>query len=273
MTTDTAVEKRSGDTPDQEENKQNRIKELGELKGEYRRLRPFVRRATFGLEGKPEIRTARKAGFIAAKSLLEEMQEKYDIDPLTSLLTKSAFQKVLEIASEKSKVSDEELRVLFIDLNGFKAVNDMLGHNVGDEALKRFGQIVSDNIRPYDTASRDKQASEVDTEDEQSITAPDNVASRFGGDEFQILLKKSDNRGVRSVFRRLKMALKNDPFFQGLVEQGLDVTMSVGAATVDPNDPIGSLKEADLAMYQAKKINHENDYVGSQLVIADSPIK
>ncbi|MEK7551724.1 MAG: GGDEF domain-containing protein [Patescibacteria group bacterium] len=271
MTTDTAVEKGSEDAFSQEGNKQDRIKQLGELRGEYKKLRPFVRRATFGLEGKPDIRTARKAGFIAAKSLLEEMQGKYDIDPLTSLLTKSAFQKVLEVASEKSKDSGEQLRVLFMDLNGFKAVNDQLGHDVGDEALKRFGQIVADNIRPYDTASREGESSET-AEDEQPITAPDNIASRFGGDEFQILLKKSDNRGVRSVFKRLRLALKNDPFFQGLVEKGINVTISAGAATVDQNDPLRSLKEADSAMYQAKSINHENDYVGNQLIIADSQV-
>lgn len=271
MTTDATLENRSA-TLVPEDNGHDKVGTFTELEGKYKRVRPFVRRATFGLQGTPDIRTARKAAFIAANSLLEEMQGQYDTDPLTNLLTKSAFQELLEIESNKSKDSGEELRVLFMDLNGFKAVNDQLGHDVGDEALKRFGQIVADNIRPYDSASREGEAPET-TEDEQPITSPDNLASRFGGDEFQVLLKKTDNRGVRSVFKRLRLALKNDPFFQGLVEKGLDVTISVGAATVDPDDPTGSLKEADSAMYQAKRINHENDYVGSQLVIADSQVK
>lgn len=266
MTTDTVHERRA-DVPTPSEQDSSF---LGRLRKDYASVRPFVRRATFGLEGKKDIKIARHAGYVAAKSAIEEFQGIISIDPLSGVLNKKAFLDALMLTAENARGNNENLKLLFIDLNRFKLVNDQLGHDVGDQVIHEFGKLLAEHIRPSDIAGREEQSI---PEPEVIDESAKNIAGRFGGDEFILLLKKSDNRGIRSVFKRLKIAMNENSFFQSLAAQGIDVTISVGAVTVNPDNPIDSLRNADLAMYQAKSINHENNYTGNQLIIYDPLIE
>lgn len=251
MTIDTVPEKIQ---PTEEDTAEERSRRFGELRRRYDPLRPHIRRALYGVEDPKERSMTRKAAFIAADSLMQEVApiiERSKIDPLTELNTKEGFKEILTLEAAKAKLSGEQLRLLFIDLNNFKPVNDILGHDVGDKVIAQFAALIKASMRPTDVAGR---AEEQPKEEEET----NGHAGRFGGDEFMILLKNADDIAVDSFFKRLSARLPTMPIYQTLVGNGINVTMSAGASDVDLNNPTESLKRADGAMYQAKKISHLN---------------
>jgi diguanylate cyclase (GGDEF)-like protein/PAS domain S-box-containing protein len=117
--------------------------------------------------------------------------------------------------------------VLFLDLDGFKAVNDTAGHQVGDELLVQAARRLQDTVRTGDTVAR------------------------LGGDEFAVLLTGLDREQAEEVAERLRAAL-SAPYWIGSEELG--VAASIGIAFAEPGiTPARLLRNADLAMYQAKK--------------------
>ncbi|MFC1420270.1 putative bifunctional diguanylate cyclase/phosphodiesterase [Streptacidiphilus cavernicola] len=117
--------------------------------------------------------------------------------------------------------------VLFLDLDGFKAVNDSAGHQVGDELLVQAARRLQDTVRAGDTVAR------------------------LGGDEFAVLLGGLGPSQAEDVAERLRAAL-GAPYWIGGEELG--VAASIGIAFAEPGiTPAALLRNADLAMYQAKK--------------------
>ncbi|MFC1412271.1 putative bifunctional diguanylate cyclase/phosphodiesterase [Streptacidiphilus sp. N1-12] len=117
--------------------------------------------------------------------------------------------------------------VLFLDLDGFKAVNDTAGHQVGDELLVQAARRLQDTVRTGDTVAR------------------------LGGDEFAVLLCGLDQQQAETVAERLRTAL-TAPYWIGGEE--LAVAASIGIAFAELGiTPAKLLRNADLAMYQAKK--------------------
>lgn len=143
-------------------------------------------------------------------------------DALTGLANRRAFNECLEQAVRLSR-SGAPLSLLVLDLQGFKRVNDRLGHATGDQALRQVAALLVGLVRGQDRLFR------------------------WGGDEFAVLLSGTDARGAWLVGQRITRAM-------GSVQvQGLPLRATIGAATLRPGGTAESLlHEADQAMYAAK---------------------
>ncbi|HVM33369.1 MAG TPA: diguanylate cyclase [bacterium] len=150
-------------------------------------------------------------------------------DPLTGLPNRSHFRESLARCFNKFRRDPgERFGLLFLDLDGFKQVNDRWGHDAGDELLFEFGQRIRASVRPTD------------------------MVARMGGDEFTVLLEPLPNSAEAvEVAERILAALK-EPFRVKGME--LAVTASIGIAYVENAGagPDALLRAADAAMYQAK---------------------
>jgi diguanylate cyclase (GGDEF)-like protein/PAS domain S-box-containing protein len=149
-------------------------------------------------------------------------------DTLTGLPNRSAFMEYLEHLLVAARDGGSHLAVLFIDLDHFKRINDSLGHLVGDTLLRTAASRITGNLRTTD------------------------VVSRFGGDEFMVLLTHVAHRNdVTEVAQKLLLAIEAPLHAEG---RPLSVTASIGIAMF-PNDGMSAeelIKHADTAMYLAK---------------------
>ncbi len=148
-------------------------------------------------------------------------------DPLTSLPNRLLFHDRLNHALQRAVRAQEQLAVLFIDLDRFKNVNDTLGHHVGDELLKQVAGALAGQLREGDTLAR------------------------LGGDEFIVLLENVDGFGAGHVAEKL-VTMFEQPFI--VADYELFVTGSVGISMFpgDAADLNLLIRNADVAMYQAK---------------------
>lgn len=150
-------------------------------------------------------------------------------DPLTGLANRAMIHERLERALRRSKRQGHSVALLFIDLDGFKLVNDSHGHQAGDELLKTIAQRLVDHVRPGDTIGR------------------------LGGDEFVVLCDHVESpAAVANLADRLNDLLREPVTLSG---RRLFATASIGLAighgTTHSADEL--LRNADAAMYQAKE--------------------
>ncbi len=157
----------------------------------------------------------------ASRLALEELATR---DPLTGLLNRNAFEQAVEEA--KSRLSPVRLAFAFLDLDGFKRVNDRYGHEMGDEVLR----VVSKRLR-------------------QAVRDEDLVA-RWGGDEFVITAHIDSDVELQGLVGRLRDVMSGPLEARGERHQ---VTASIGYAIWQPDDTVHSvIDRADRSMYEAK---------------------
>ena len=161
------------------------------------------------------------------RSLEQRLRENALHDSLTGLPNRRLFLDRLERSLALWNRSATPFAVIFLDLDGFKAVNDTYGHPVGDRVLAEVGFRLRDALRAVDTGAR------------------------FGGDEFAILLHDAEPTDVMLVVQRVQAS-----FARGLELDGreIDIRASLGVATsgVEYACAEDVLRDADAAMYQAK---------------------
>jgi len=160
------------------------------------------------------------------------------IDTLTGLPNRRGIARALEEAMAHVR-GGGHYAVLLLDVDHFKSVNDLLGHQTGDRALARIGRIIGEGIRGVD------------------------VAGRFGGEEFLVLLRDAARERALQVAERLRGAIEAG----GLAyADGKPVTVSVGVAYARSVDGAGDVVErADRALYRAKNTGR-NRVVESPLI-------
>jgi len=147
-------------------------------------------------------------------------------DALTGLPNRRLFHTRVGEALERSAAEGTEPVVLFIDLDGFKAINDDLGHAAGDELLVAFAERLRSNVRPEE------------------------LPARLGGDEFAVLLEAGGPEIAEDVAQRLVGAVKNPFSIHG---RRLAVRLSIGIAAAGTASGVEELlANADIAMYAAK---------------------
>ena len=178
------------------------------------------------LDARMESRTA-----VLAASLAEANQELTHLamhDGLTKLPNRILLEDRLHQATENAKRYHGRFSVLFLDLDGFKAVNDSFGHSIGDRLLVEVAQRIRACIRARDTIAR------------------------IGGDEFVVLLDADEPADAAAVADKLVTAIRQ-PFTIGELE--LRVSASIGIAIYPGADGRRDLlKDADAAMYHAKEM-------------------
>ncbi len=150
-------------------------------------------------------------------------------DQLTGLANRTLFHDRLDQAVSAARRGRHKLAVLFVDLDGFKAINDSLGHAVGDGLLRGLARRIAACLRETDTAGR------------------------LGGDEFAVLLTNLANEmDAATVARKLLSSLSEPIQFR---EQSMSIQCSIGIASFprDTTDAEELIKKADTAMYHAKE--------------------
>ncbi|MCU1432957.1 MAG: diguanylate cyclase with sensor [Actinotalea sp.] len=181
--------------------------------------------------GQPVHRLVGSLSDIDDRKVLEEQLRRTALhDAVTGLPNRTQFMDRLHasVGADACHVPGSDgIAVLFMDLDGFKQVNDTLGHAAGDELLFAVAEQLRSAIRSHDTAAR------------------------FGGDEFAVLLHTSDVASVLAVVRRIQQAIARPVMLGG---EAVSVTASVGIATARPGGASADelLRDADAAMYRAK---------------------
>jgi diguanylate cyclase (GGDEF)-like protein len=150
-------------------------------------------------------------------------------DPLTGLPNRGLFHELLGDACGAAERSGQSLALMFIDLDKFKQVNDTLGHDAGDELLILAAQRMRLCMREGD------------------------ILARLGGDEFTVILRNLPDRetGIRIAERIVADLNESFPLSRGSAEIGASIGMSFFPA--DTDQALALLKNADIAMYQAKE--------------------
>lgn len=161
-----------------------------------------------------------------------EKKELYSIartDTLSGLANRNALNEFLERLISNSFRQNKEFAFLFLDLDHFKTINDSLGHNVGDELLKKVASIIDEVLRPND------------------------FVARVGGDEFVIIVQDYNSlMELTNVIQRVQKHLSETWIIQ---TNPISISSSVGVAFYpkDGDDIVSLMKHSDIAMYEAKK--------------------
>jgi two-component system cell cycle response regulator len=151
-------------------------------------------------------------------------------DELTGLYNRRYFERHLSILLGKAQEQARDMALMLIDMDYFKSVNDTHGHDTGDAVLREFADRLRRNIRGVD------------------------LACRFGGEEFVVLMPDTDFRQAQGVAERVRTAIAERGFDVGNGHL-LPVTISVGLALNEQatDTPDVLLKRADVALYRAKR--------------------
>ncbi len=167
-------------------------------------------------------------------------------DNLTDLPNRAFFSRLLTQGMQQARRYDKRLALLFLDLDRFKAINDSLGHEAGDELLQEIGRRLQESVRESD------------------------VVARLGGDEFVILLPEVNEGTEVALVAEKVLAAVGRPFT--LVGQEFRITVSVGISLfpADGEDEQTLMKNADVAMYHAKEEGKNNFQFYSEKLNTDS---
>lgn len=208
---------------------------------QLRLLSFFAPRAAIRLDNTRLYQLAKETALENAKLYvnISKLYQKATLDELTGFYNRNFLMQRVKEEIKKAYRLKYQLALIFIDLDFFKNVNDQYGHQVGDQLLAEFGELIKGSIREYD------------------------VACRFGGEEFVILLPQTETRNAVELAERLREKIEKRKF---CVSYGdLVITASFGVSSLPPND-VKQLDEeqtiilmenliawADDALYQAKK--------------------
>ncbi|MBB4659387.1 PleD family two-component system response regulator [Parvularcula dongshanensis] len=156
-------------------------------------------------------------------------------DQLTGLYNRRYLATQLPRLMQEARSKGKPLSLMLLDIDHFKRVNDTLGHDVGDMVLKETAERLRLSVRGVD------------------------LACRYGGEEFIFVMPDTDTTFAEIVAERLRASIAKDPVKlpdDGLGSSELGVTVSIGVASMDPNDTIETpqslIKAADEALYRAK---------------------
>jgi diguanylate cyclase (GGDEF)-like protein len=168
-----------------------------------------------------------RASLAEMRDRIIELEQIADTDTLTPLPNRRRFLRELERVVSQSNRHGTPAAVLYVDLNGLKAVNDSHGHVAGDAALIHIARLLQGLIRTSD------------------------IVARIGGDEFGMILDHLDHNSAIETAERLCQCITANPLDLGGSHIRLDA--AIGVATILPGDSAADvMQRADRNMYVAK---------------------
>jgi diguanylate cyclase (GGDEF)-like protein len=168
------------------------------------------------------------AELAASRERITELEARIDVDPLTETLNRRGFERELKRSLAYVKRYGVSAALIYLDLDGFKPVNDRHSHAAGDAVLKAIAAALVRHVRASD------------------------VVARIGGDEFAVLLWNASEANVMAKAAALEAAVYATPVRWG--SSTLVVGASAGVASIGPLDTPGEvLARADAAMYARKR--------------------
>jgi two-component system cell cycle response regulator len=169
-----------------------------------------------------------------------QLEQMAATDALTGVYNRRHFNRVLDQLFAEAQRYDKDLACVMIDLDGYKQLNDSMGHQVGDQLLVMAGKVISANMRRMD------------------------VAARYGGDEFVLLLPQAGTEEAALAAARIR-----EEFFTSsaaLLKRSAGVTMSIGVASLKQcgaGTPDQLVNHADQALYKSKQGGRNRISVGA----------
>ena len=173
-----------------------------------------------------------------SRTIKRQMEEnqilryKLKFDPLTDLYSREFFNTILEIEAEGWGRNQQEHSILFIDADNFKGINDRYGHSSGDRVLKLIGGIVRDNVRRSD------------------------IPSRYGGDEFIILLKECSRDSAKRLAEKMikEYAAALCKLFPDIPDGFAGLSVGIASTELWRGGETDLIAAADEAMYRSKRL-------------------
>lgn len=185
-----------------------------------------------------KVLAGRAASAIVNARLFEKVQQLAREDALTHLYNRRYFFERAEQEFTRARRFKHPLSVIMLDIDHFKSINDTYGHLVGDQVLKRVAELVHENQRAND------------------------LAGRYGGEEFALLLVETGAQAAQKIAQRLRALIAKTPFAS---DKGpITVQASLGVATLNNHTPdlYQLLDRADKALYAAKEAGRNQVCVG-----------
>lgn len=164
----------------------------------------------------------------------QQLEQMAATDPLTGLYNRRHFARVLDQLFAEAERYNTDLACIMIDMDGFKQLNDSCGHQVGDQLLQLTGRVIRNNLRRAD------------------------VAARYGGDEFVVLLPQAGRDEAAYAAERIRDEYKIAT--AALLKRPGGLTMSIGIASSRNNHPVAGdqlVASADAALYRAKEAGRD----------------
>ncbi len=168
---------------------------------------------------------------------IRQLSQEVSTDPLTQIANRRGMMKAFEIEEARVQREGAPLAIGILDVDNFKKLNDTLGHQTGDEALKFLARRVSELLRTQD------------------------VVARYGGEEFVVMLPGIDHTEGQVVLTRLQRTLSAE-FFSHEDKQ-VFITFSAGVTLYRPGETIeAALERADMGLYEAKRTGKNKTCLG-----------
>jgi diguanylate cyclase len=168
---------------------------------------------------------------------IRKLSDEVSTDPLTQIANRRGMMRAFEAEQARVERTGTTLAIGLLDVDNFKKLNDQMGHQTGDEALKFLARRVSECLRPVD------------------------VVARYGGEEFVVMLPDTPVDEAQQILTRLQRTLSAEFFTHE--DKKVFITFSAGVTLYRKGEPIeASLERADVALYEAKRTGKNRTCMG-----------